>query len=106
MWRRRKASEVNQVAENTRKILQMRSQLDGLLSGFALLGGKVESAAPDGVPDVPPGLIAATRRIAPRPGGEPVKVTVPDGREVIAVVAEDSDPVELMRAITRLAAGR
>jgi hypothetical protein len=44
------------------------------------------------LPGVPPALIAAARVGAPRPGGEPVLITTPDGHEAIAVIGDEGDP--------------
>ncbi len=77
----------------------MRRALDAMLDFFAAEGATVESAAADSVDGVPPGLIAACRTSAPRRGGEPVKVTTREGRQVIALVSPGGDPREIWDAI-------
>lgn len=71
--------------------LVMRRQLDALLKLATSWGMKVESLAPDAVPDVPIGLLAASR-VHSQPGGEPVLLSTEDGREVIAVIDGAGSP--------------
>ena len=105
MWRMRdsRSKRIDQLAENKAQIGEIRKDLDGLLNFFAGQGARVESAAADAVDGVPPGLISASRTTAPRPGGEPVKVTTREGREVIALIGPGGDPAEIWHAINELA---
>jgi len=89
LWRK-SPSKAERIAQLEAGRAEDRRMLDALTAVAKAAGASVESAAGDGVPGVPPGLIAATR--SPRPGGEPVMLTTRNGQQVIAVITGDGDP--------------